>query len=379
MDRVQLSIVDAFCGGGLLQTDNGPAFGSPLRILQAVELAERRINQDRRKPLCIEAKYFFSDIDPHHIAYLDKSLRDFGYGSRIGKDIHLTTQSAEQAIDSHAGLIVNRNAPSKAIFVLDQFGYKDVPMESLRLIAHKLAKAEVILTLGVDAMLNYLTEDRPPSAVLSAYGIDQHFVSEWRQRSSMSGERAKFQHRIRAALHLKSGFPFVTPFLIQSPDENRWMMIAHLSQHQAARDEMLQTHWDNDGIFTNFGSSDFYDLRYVASEDDDGSLFLFDAGGRRSMREALTSSLPERVWSYLAEKGEGASVTQLLSSIGNNTAATNGDLLDELRRMAQHGELLVQTRDGVTRRPATTPSVTDQITRPNQGILMVGMRPQPRK
>ncbi|MFJ1284466.1 three-Cys-motif partner protein TcmP, partial [Acinetobacter baumannii] len=58
----------------------------------------------------------------------------------------------------------------RALFVLDQYGYSDVPMHCLRDIFAKLKHAEVILTFYIDALIKYLNE-RNLAAFEKATGI----------------------------------------------------------------------------------------------------------------------------------------------------------------------------------------------------------------
>ena len=65
MPHLNISLVDGFCGGGAYQGDDGLVLGSPLVLLKGVEEAERRINNGRRKPFSINARYFFVDAEPN--------------------------------------------------------------------------------------------------------------------------------------------------------------------------------------------------------------------------------------------------------------------------------------------------------------------------
>ena len=63
MDVLRIALVDSFAGGGLFRGDGASRPGSPLVMLDAVRRAEVRVNAGRRKPLRIEAKFFFVDND----------------------------------------------------------------------------------------------------------------------------------------------------------------------------------------------------------------------------------------------------------------------------------------------------------------------------
>ena len=80
MDRFRITLVDAFCGGGLFTHDGGERPGSPLVMIDAVRRAEDRINQGRRKPLRIDASFVFVDQEASAIEFLRSSLAKSGLG-----------------------------------------------------------------------------------------------------------------------------------------------------------------------------------------------------------------------------------------------------------------------------------------------------------
>ena len=74
MDVLRIALVDSFAGGGLFRGEGTFRPGSPLVMIDAVRRAEARVNASRRKPLRIEAKFFFVDNDPNAIDYLSTAF-----------------------------------------------------------------------------------------------------------------------------------------------------------------------------------------------------------------------------------------------------------------------------------------------------------------
>ena len=86
---LNLTIVDGFSGGGLYRLGSREVDGSPLRLLNTVEAADKSLNAARAKGFEVRADFFFIDENPEHIAFLTDLLKKRGYDSRIDKDIFL--------------------------------------------------------------------------------------------------------------------------------------------------------------------------------------------------------------------------------------------------------------------------------------------------
>ena len=76
---LNLTIVDGFCGGGLYRLGSNEVDGSPLRLLRAVETADRALNAARAKGFSVRADFFFVDENVEHIAFLRDLLVRRGY------------------------------------------------------------------------------------------------------------------------------------------------------------------------------------------------------------------------------------------------------------------------------------------------------------
>ena len=107
-----------------------------------------------------------------------------------------------------------------------------------------------------------------------------------------------------------------------SKTDKRWMLLAHLSKHQAARDKMLSVHWDKQNHFRHIGRGSLFELgfdhRLIESKD---SLFSFREDDEITLLGELENELPTRVMGNMTE--DILAVEQLLSQIGNLTAAQN--------------------------------------------------------
>ncbi|WP_284165695.1 three-Cys-motif partner protein TcmP [Frigidibacter sp. SD6-1] len=371
-DRLNITLVDGFSGGGAYSDGNGTRAGSPLVLLNAVEEASVRLNEGRAKPLEINARFIFVDDEREHVAALKRELRGRGYKENDpqisvleGKFVeHLPTIMAE---------ITQTQRKGRSIFFLDQFGYSDVPMSAIQTIFSALDRAEVVLNFAIDSLLNYLQDASAELPLYQQFGIDSRFIADWRQRKDEHMGRALTQRALMAHIHAKSGAKFFTPFMLWSRTDNRWMMLAHLSQHQAARDKMLSVHWQEQNSFTHIGSGSLfslgYDTRLIESCD---SLFNFSEIDRTKLNTELVNALPAEVHQIM-ENGQ-LDVARLLDEIGNRTAGTNDDIFQVLSELAQARELEVLSANGTPKRAGTRISIKDRLIRPSQPTLFFPSR-----
>lgn len=203
MDRLNIAIVDGFCGGGRYQGDNDTVPGSPLVILDAVHAAQERLNRERRKPIEIAATFHFVDAEQEHLDHLRTVIRAAGYGDGIGTTVKLYQGTFSSHLPEIIADIARNRRKGRSIFLLDQFGYADVPMGAIQSIFDRLPAAEVLLTFSIDALLNYLSESRAASETLEQFGVDHAFISAWEANKGddrfarISGSRPSRWWRIR--------------------------------------------------------------------------------------------------------------------------------------------------------------------------------------
>ncbi|MEM6931965.1 MAG: three-Cys-motif partner protein TcmP [Pseudomonadota bacterium] len=366
-EQLNITLVDGFSGGGAYEDGADTRVGSPLVLLNAVAEAAIRLNVGREKPLEINAQFIFVDDEPEHVAALRRELQMRGYPANDPR-IKLLQGTFVDHLPTIMQQITTTQRKGRSIFFLDQFGYSDVPMSSIKTIFSSLDRAEVVLNFAIDGLLNYLQDGSADLHVYRQFGIDARFIADWKQRKDESMGRAITQRALMAHIHSKSGAKFFTPFMLWSRTDNRWMMLAHLSQHQAARDKMLGVHWQEQNSFTHIGTGGLfnlgYDTRLIESCD---SLFNFSDIDRAALRKELLDSLPSEV--HRTMTGGQLEVSSLLFEIGNRTAGTNDDIFRVLTELAQARELEVLSPKGKPKRAGTKISVKDRLILPRQPTL----------
>ncbi|HWV04069.1 three-Cys-motif partner protein TcmP [Ralstonia sp. TCR112] len=351
-DKIQLTIVDGFCGGGLYLNEDGQEVpGSPLVILEAIREAETLLNirQERRKPILIDVELICVDAKKSSLHYLGRLLEERGYGAALanGKVRLVKGQFAD-----HCGAAIQRchdRSPrsGRALFVLDQYGYSGVPMQCLRDIFAKLKHAEVILTFYIDALIKYLNE-RNLAAFQKATGVSTSVrASELDEIKQSPRWRVHLQSSLYQNLTNQCSAQFYTPFFIRPERGHGDFWLLHLSQHWKARDVMASTHWQHNNHFSHYGDAGFhmFSTGYISKIDDEHKLqagFDFGEVAAAVSKETMLEQIPE----MLFDGAEGMTFEQFFLKLINTTPATREMVEATLLELHQGGEIVVVDESG---------------------------------
>jgi three-Cys-motif partner protein len=153
-DRLRLTLIDGFAGGGEYRDvhSNLICFGSPILMIQAMQIAETKAKAARsKKPFELDIQYIFVEKNADTVRYLTDLINKQNYPRSLREKISIRAGSFEEHL-SDILVAVKRHSTkaSRAVFVLDQYGYKDVPFSLIQRIFTELQKPEVILTFATD-------------------------------------------------------------------------------------------------------------------------------------------------------------------------------------------------------------------------------------
>jgi three-Cys-motif partner protein len=380
-DVLRLTLVDGFAGGGLyIHNDTGELVeGSPLIFLNATQEAEYLINKERRKPVRLEVDYFFIEADRHAYAHLDKVLRDKGYGNQIGSTIHLSHAKFQEKAGTIIDFIKNKSPRNgRSIFALDQYGYKEVPTHLIQTIFKNLPSAEVILTFGVDSLLNYASDGSLTQDLLDEIGIPDVFngrtISEI--KSSERDWRLFIQSALYRTLVSRCGANHFTPFFIRNKNGHGDYWLIHLSQHHRARDVMTEVHWDNNNYFIHYGGAGLDMFQMVGYDPDHDSAhkrqselgFEFDNIARNTSVQTLNEHIPKRIYA----NDEGVSFGVLFATTCNGSPASAEIYRESVGQLIEQKIVEVISETGVKRRSGQQIKANDQIIAPQQrGLFLI--------
>lgn len=270
--------------------------------------------------------------------------------------------------------IEQQSRKRRVIFVLDQYGYKDVRMSDLRLIFQRLPNAEVILTVAIDWLISYWSEESIFAKILRdmELEIDPNLAASMKYQNPIDW-RPLIQLALSEEYKKKSGADYYTPFFVHSADANRAYWLLHFSGHPIARDVMMQLHWSLKNHFQHFGQPGFSMLGYDPRRDTELWLprqtsFDFDSLASIETESALLEQLPKKISAYK----DGVSFEHFFNDVVNETPATKKMLAEQISNLSLEKEVKIKTADGASRRNGVKIADSDIIIVPRQPVLRLG-------
>lgn len=367
---LNLTIVDGFCGGGLYRNGAEETEGSPLRLLRAVNQADQLLNEARTKGFSVRADFFFVDESLEHIKFLNATLVSKGFGPRLNRDIfvvHSTFENACPAIIEH---IQKKGTAHRSLFFLDQYGWSDVRLETIRRIISSLKNPEILLTFAVDALINFLSEKTAETEALLAIELAREDVRELMAMRNDEGWRFLIQNGLYRHIQSRTGAQFYTPFFIHSANSHRSYWLLHLSNHRQARDEMGKLHWRITNRFQHHGGAGFRALGFDPSQDLRQSLFpfMFDDDAMRRSEAAVLEQLPPMIHKAHRDAG-GLEVERFFVGHCNDTPVTSDILTRQVIFLRDEGELLIVGADGALKPRTRNVAWSDRLVLPRERSL----------
>jgi three-Cys-motif partner protein len=367
---LNLTLVDGFCGGGLYRHGATETDGSPLRLLTAVDRAEQALKSIRTKGFTVRADFFFVDEKLEHIEFLRDLLTKRGYGHRIGKDIFLQCSLFEDACPDIIAHIQQKGTAHRSLFFLDQYGWSDVRLTTIRTILSQLRNPEILLTFAVDALIDFLSVKTSETEALLAIELHREDVRELMQMSNGDGWRYLIQNGLYHHVQTQTGARFYTPFFIHSPESHRSYWLLHLSNHRQARDEMGKLHWRLTNRFRHHGGAGFHALGFDPSQDLRQNLltFMFDDDAMKRSEAAVLQQLPKMI--HAANRnGSGLLVEALFAGNCNDTPVTSDIMARQLILLRDEGELYIVGKDGSAKPRSRSVDWEDRLVLPRERSL----------
>lgn len=357
-DRIQLTIVDGFCGGGRYLNEAGDAVpGSPLVILQALNEALARIHasQQRRKPLDMDVLLICIDEDRSAVDHLRGVLEEEGHGEALRRErIRLLTGTFVAHADAVLRCAAERSPRSgRALFVLDQYGYDAVPVGNLAAIFRRLKTAEILLTFGVDSLITFL-DPKNLADFERKTGINGAVSAEDLDKTLRDATwRVRIQSGLYRRLTTGSGAKHFTPFFIRPARGHGDFWLLHLSQHWKARDVMAATHWQHQNHFAHYGGAGFDMLStgYAAKIDEEGpqAMFEFDDAAARMSLSTMQDQIPR----LLVDRPDGVIFDEFFAERSNTTPATKAMVEQTVLGLVREKEVEIVGLDGKVRNVRT--------------------------
>lgn len=366
IDCYKINVVDGFAGGGVYRfgPNDVPYHGSPVILLRALSDMQVELQARQKKPFLLD--YTVHLVEPNQSAYqcLNATLRQQGFGALIGERVFLHQAKFEEKLPD---LLEFLNRRGRTIFILDQYGYKQVPFGVLHNIFSTLRKPEVILTFAFDHLQGFVQQYDRLNQALEDIGAGQLNRDEYDAAIGVRGGlEFLIQRTLRCAfLQIAS---YHTPFFITSRDSNLAFWLVHLSTHARARDVMTSLHWTLHNHFAHYGGPGQNMLGFDPAQiGADRQPFFFDDDAKSRTINALSADLPREISSLCGN--EPIAFSDLFAAICNGSPASSEIHGHVLRRLAHEGEILVMTQNGTPKRTFSTIRAGDRIAIQRQARL----------
>lgn len=377
--ELRLSIIDGFCGGGCYQTEDGKlADGSPLLMMRAVREARMLLNQDRRIPRNINVEYSFVDISPDTTRYLQHWLdakRDDNAIDLVDyRQTEVVTNDFLQSLPSLVQKVQQRKMGEHALFLLDQYSYKDIPLPEIAGILRTLRGAEVVMTFNVDNLTTYLSDRAANRKPLENIGLDSYIPwadlrllkatqkQEWRQT---------LQRHVANGIQCETGAKYMTLFFVKPHGLNSWgYWLIHLSNTYRAHAVMKSLHWEHATEFGHELDPGIFVLGYNANKDANYTgqeTFEFSGTGSR---DACINGVREHFGQTIFQLDKPTRLADLFQSCVTNSTAAENHLMEATRQLHVSKNIIIVSKDGTVRRANKTYSLTDVI-EPSKQIILI--------
>ncbi len=364
-DLLKLTVVDGFAGGGIYQlATGGEHLGSPLILMDAVESAVAKLQRKRLKRIKVAADFVFIEKKADAHVCLESVLEEQRPGVLQSDHVKSVHGLFEEELDGVISHINSRGRKPRAIFILDQYGYSDILVDTLRSIFSRIPNAEIFMTLAVGWIVAYMNGETNAGHILrkslglSAAEVEDAFLRE-------DADAARKRRTVQAVLHqtfsTKLGAQYYTPFFIHSRESNKSYWFLHLANSWRAHDEVKKLHWTMENHFRHYGDAGTMMLGFDPRKDNPDQLdlvYAFDYSAKGRTTDSLLEELPRMITD---EYTDGIQLRALAQSLANQTPATESLLGEVVNKACQEQLLVKKGRDGEVRRPSTTTKPNDII------------------
>lgn len=291
-----------------------------------------------------------------------------GYGALFDESVFLANARFQDRAPAIIDYVRKRSQrAARVIFLLDQYGYSEVPTGLIRTALASLPGAEIILTFAVDSFLNYASDSPATLKLLDRVGLPE--LLRGRSIDELKRSDRLWRLFIQSCLYKDlvgaCGSTFYTPFFIRSAKGHGDYWLIHLSQHHRARDVMTRIHWEKNNYFIHYGDAGldmFHMLGYVPKYDNaytgQGEMdFCFDDPARQKSVGALKDQIPHLIYAHL----DGISFGELFGRTCNESPASAEIYREAVGALLLEKDVEVMSPDGVVRRSAAQIHDKDQI------------------
>lgn len=371
--KFRLAIIDGFCGAGRYK---GGEAGSPIVFLEEVIRAARDLNTRRKaegfSKLQIDCLLIFNDVEKEVIELLKANVAPLQQeAASLGELLHIEivfkVGEFEKQYPDIREMIWTKSF-TNVMFVLDQCGHAQVPVDILRDIVDSFNKVEMFYNFSITSFLAYLSKKNPARLASQTAHLGKGFDIDQLTDAVLTDQHwLGLAERLVYDAFFKCA-DYVSPFSINNPKGWRYWLI-HFARSYRAREVYNNILHENASVQAHFGRPGLKMLSY--DEPDAGSLYLFNPVQRIEAIEQLIDDIPRMV----ASGGDAMTIREAFEKIYSETPAHSNDIR---AAMLQSSDLEVLTSRGYPRRTALAIRTDDVLKlRPQKSFhwLMTPSRP----
>ncbi|MDP2961750.1 MAG: three-Cys-motif partner protein TcmP [Sulfurimicrobium sp.] len=353
-------------------------FFNKLLMMRAVREARMFLNQERRIPRNVNVEYSFIDILPDttkHLQYwLDARRGENAIDLIDHRQTEIITNDFLQSLPSLVRKIQQRKMGEHALFVLDQYSYKDIPLPEIASILRTLRGAEVVMTFNVDNLTTYLSNHAANRKSVENIGLDKHIP--WADLNMLKATqkrewRQSLQRYLAHGIKSETRAKFMTLFFVKPHGLNSWgYWLIHLSNQYRAHAVMKSLHWEHATEFGHELEPGVFVLGYNANKDANyTSQQTFEFAGTTS-KEACIDGVREHFGRTIFQLNEPTRLADLFQGCVTNSTAAENHLMEATRQLHACKNIIIVSKDGTVRRNNKTYSLSDVI-EPSKQIILI--------
>ncbi|MCL2160538.1 MAG: three-Cys-motif partner protein TcmP [Betaproteobacteria bacterium] len=368
--RLQLTLVDGFSGGGCYLAEDGSGFvdGSPLLMMRAVREVRAFLNLSRNKPREICVNYELIDIEPKTVEYLNYwfNARN-NEGVLDQEDVKRTNVKCADFLKELPRIkaaIKARKMGERAIFLLDQYSYDDLPMKEIAEILTSIKKSEIILTFNVGSLMTFISDQAVNRKPMAKIGLESYIP--WEQIGALKASdsqkwRQVLQRHVAHGIKSEVGAKYATLFFVKPLGSNTWdYWLIHLCNHYKAHEVMKDLHWEHATEFGHELEPGVFMQGYDANRDQEYTQQTpFDFGS--DSKERCVEGIREYFGQQIYALNKPIPLRELIESCVSRSPGSIQHFLNAARILHVSQDIVICDACGNVRRPSKHYSLDDIV------------------
>lgn len=368
--RLQLTLVDGFSGGGCYLAEDGSGFvdGSPLLMMRAVREARALLNIGRNTPREVRVNYELIDIEPKTIEYLNYWLKARNSDGALDQEdvrrIDIRCADFLKELPRIKAAIKARKMGERAIFLLDQYNYDELPMTEMAEILTGVEKSEIILTFNVGSLLTFIADQAANRKPMAKIGLERYIP--WDQIGSLKasdsqGWRQVLQRHVAHGIKSEVGAKYATLFFVKPLGSNTWdYWLIHLCNNYKAHEVMKDLHWEHATEFGHELEPGVFMQGYDANRDyayTQQNPFDFGPDSREQCVEGIREHLGRQIYTL----NQPTTLRELIEGCVSRSPGSTQHFLEAARVLHVSKDVVICDASGKVRRPSRHYSFDDVV------------------